>query len=291
MRARGRYGRGLSRCAQLGITEQVAALVLAVGGVTEVCDLTLCDFDLVVIAQLPDTVALASLVMRATSSGLLAGIESVPLLTTEEAALAAEQALRLALGGRAVSASETAGDGPDEPVVLHDLGRVAPVERTRPKASQPPQGPLVPEWSGEREGVSADVWNRAPPAENRSAGEQAPRETYTAPAMPSEATTARLPDMDDLQGAYDISAGPFARFSDLGEFTQVLNGVPGVLSISTKYFDRGRVGFRVRYDNAVPLLTRLRELPQFKGQMSEVAPHRIEFSVSHAAPVEAPAGT
>jgi len=106
-------------------------------------------------------------------------------------------------------------------------------------------------------------------------------EPLVGPAMPAGA--GEMPP-----GSYELVAGRFTHFSDLGAFSETLQALPGVRSMSTQQFVRGMVSLRVHYDNPIPLLTRLRELQQFRPDVREIGPSQIEM-VIFAGPQAAPA--
>jgi len=87
-------------------------------------------------------------------------------------------------------------------------------------------------------------------------------------------------------GSVELIAGPFGRFSQLAAFTQALNSLPGVQSVATRQFYRGRVHFRIRYDGPVPFATAIGDLSGFNPVIVVDTPSRVEVRVAADPPAD-----
>ena len=79
-----------------------------------------------------------------------------------------------------------------------------------------------------------------------------------------------------VAGGLELVVGPFSRFTDLAGFTRRLRELPGIQAVDTRHFFKGTVSLRVRYEDAVPLATRLAELEEFEPHVASATPSRIE---------------
>jgi len=96
---------------------------------------------------------------------------------------------------------------------------------------------------------------------------------HLAPLPPVET----VPAAPQVHGtAIELTAGPFARFSQLAEFMQALSALPGIEKVDTRQFYQGTVQLRVRYNSPIPLATRLGELQQFRPAISVTSSGQIE---------------
>lgn len=116
-----------------------------------------------------------------------------------------------------------------------------------------------------------------------------------APAPDSEpGPTERGPDADELglrpstvlvgsaapmPGSYELLAGRFARYSELGPFVEAVHALPGALSVSVKLFKRGMVLLHVNYESPIPFATRLRDMHQFKPEVRRMCDNEYEMLV------------
>ena len=70
----------------------IRQLVESVGGNLEVFDFAFGDYDVVIVAELPDNVTMAALSMAVSASGVAKTIKTTPLLSVEEAIEAMQKA-------------------------------------------------------------------------------------------------------------------------------------------------------------------------------------------------------
>jgi hypothetical protein len=103
--------------------------------------------------------------------------------------------------------------------------------------------------------------------------------------MPSDEPADGAAELLPL-GSVELSAGPFRRFSQLAAFTQALNSLPGVQSVATRQFYRGRVHFRIRYDGPVPFATAIGDLSAFHPAIVVDTPNRVEVRVAMDPPAD-----
>jgi len=135
-----------------------------------------------------------------------------------------------------------------------------------PAAFEPPPG---------RSGaLAAPARGPSAPRPVPAASEEAGHGTDWSDALPS-----RVAEPVPL-GSMELVVGPFGRFSQLAAFTQALNGLPGVQSVATRQFYRGKVHFRVRYDGPVPFAAAVGELRAFRPTIVADSPNRLEVRVS-----------
>jgi hypothetical protein len=167
----------------------------------------------------------------------------------------------------------------------------------RPAGDAPPRGRggaspeyLAPGEPGRRV-RGGELWP-APPTEAPRA-----RQVVLSPAPSrADAPAAPPPAADEPAvvtpgeplplGSTELVAGPFARFSQLAAFTQALNALPGVQSVATRQFYRGKVHFRVRYDGPIPLTVAIADLSAFHPQIVSDNPGRVEVRVMMDSPPE-----
>lgn len=95
-----------------------------------------------------------------------------------------------------------------------------------------------------------------------------PPDAWREPAKPALAQT--------VGGGLELVVGPFTRFTDLARFTRSLRELPGIQAVDTRHFFKGTVSLRVRYEDAIPLATRLVELESFEPHIASATPSRIE---------------
>ena len=70
----------------------IRQLVESVGGNLEVFDFAFGDYDVVIVAELPDNVTMAALSMAVSASGVAKTIKTTPLLSVDEAIEAMQKA-------------------------------------------------------------------------------------------------------------------------------------------------------------------------------------------------------
>lgn len=104
--------------------------------------------------------------------------------------------------------------------------------------------------------------------------------------VPFPATnTAAVPEAAN-PGSVEIVVGPFHQLSQLARFSRALRTLRGVGSVETRQFFNGRVHLRLRYDDPVPLATRIHDLSDFSLDVVNETPRRIEMRVRSKEPLE-----
>lgn len=103
------------------------------------------------------------------------------------------------------------------------------------------------------------------------------------PVAPALAATMPLPSTtsDVIAGSIDLAVGPITRFTQLAGFTRALRSLPGVADVATRQFYRQTALLRIRYDDPMPLQTRLQDLGgDFNPQVTAASPTRIELRIT-----------
>ncbi len=101
----------------------------------------------------------------------------------------------------------------------------------------------------------------------------------------SAAAEQPVPDrLPDLATAMELTASPFDSLAALVDFQRTVRRLPGVVDVTTRAFEKGKLHLTVRYSNALPLMNRLTGLPQYDLQPVSVAPDRVEIHLASGRP-------
>jgi uncharacterized protein with GYD domain len=221
----------------------IQQVVERAGGRLEGLYYTIGDSDMVMLLDMPDDATEAAFVELGSSTGRFKVTSQAPLISPEDAAQATR---KLTVASR-------------DDVAM-------PRERelyVRPVPSASSGGPVQP---AQGDTVYESVGRSQPPLE-----EQQPN------GLPSPSMLATIGEMPP--GSYELVAGRFTRFSELGAFSETLQALPGVNSVTIQQFLRGMVSMRIQYDSPIPLLTRLQELRQFKPEVRAIGPAQFELLI------------
>lgn len=227
------------------------SLVRELGGTVETMGITLTDLEMLTVANIPDGVATATLLLAGRER--LGSVKVTPLLRPAD--------LQQASRHPSCTGSGATRRG------LHQL-KVGLTAVSEVDSDPPWALPVLPQ-----SGPSVQPAHGTPPA---PAWEMPERPQLGVPELAGDEVPA---------GSVDLLVGTFTRFSDLSAFSRTLSDLPGVLAVVTRHFYRGMVTIRVRYESPIPLLTRLQGLTQFKPLVRELGPAQFEVLIGRSTPV------
>lgn len=159
----------------------------------------------------------------------------------------------------------------------------AAVESVPP--SEAPTGPLPIAESVEPEQMGA-VEPQAEPVAPEMEAPAAPEPPPDAPTMEVAEMTAATPRAGmAADGTYSLTAYPFVRFSDLGQFQAALQRLAGVHDVQVRRFAQGTLEMRIGYEGGADLADALRTLTTEIEDVHEEEPYqlRVRLRTSHEA--------
>jgi len=102
-------------------------------------------------------------------------------------------------------------------------------------------------------------------------------EDFEPAGLPRPSMLATIGEMPP--GSYELVAGRFTRFSELAAFSETVQALPGIKSVTIQQFLRGMVSMRIQYDSPIALVNRLQELRQFKPEVRTIGPSQLEMLI------------